>query len=56
MSDDAADRKIGLERFLQIEPQRSGTAAILRRKYAKDVRVLSDWEETVSSVLGRKTK
>ena len=53
---DTADRKIGLERFLQLEEQRSGVAAILRRSYAQKAMTISEWEETVSSILKKKAK
>ena len=50
------DRKIGLERFLQLEEQRSGVAAILRRQHAQKVMTISEWEEIVSCILKRKVK
>ena len=53
---DSADRKIGLERFLQLEEQRSGIAAILRRQYAQKVMTISEWEETVAAILQKKAK
>ena len=53
---DEADRKIGLERFLQLEEQRSGVVAILRRKYAQQVMAISEWEELVEAILKKKAK
>ncbi len=53
---DSADRKIGLERFLQLEEQRSGIVAILRRQYAQKVMTISEWEEIVESILHKKAK
>ena len=49
-------KKIGLERFLQLEEQRSGVAAILRRQYAQKVMTVSEWQETVAAILKRKVK
>ena len=53
---DEVDRKIGLERFLQLEEQRSGVAAILRRQYAQEVMTLSEWEAVISGILKKKVK
>ena len=50
------DRKIGLERFLQLEEQRSGVAAILRRSYAQKAMTISEWEEIVAAILKKKVK
>ena len=53
---DKADRKIGLERFLQLEEQKSGIAAILRRSYAQQAMTISEWEEAVEAILKKKAK
>ncbi len=50
------EKKIGLERFLQLEPQKSGISAILRRRYASQVMTQTDWEQTVENILNRKVK
>ena len=47
---------IGLERFLQLEPQKRGIMAILRSKYAAEIHTQSEWEEIVTKVLHRKVK
>lgn len=49
-----AEKKMGLERFLQIEPQRRGIAAILRSKYASQVHTLEEWKKIVEDTLNRK--
>lgn len=48
--------KIGLERFLQVKPQKRGIMAILRSKYAAEVHVQAEWETIVMNVLNRKVK
>ena len=53
---DNADRKIGLERFLQLEEQRSGVAAILRKQYPQKAMTITEWEETVAAILKKKAK
>lgn len=47
---------IGLERFLQLEPQRRGIMAILRSKYATEIHTQAEWETIVTNVLNRKVK
>lgn len=47
---------IGLERFLQLEPQKRGIIAILRSKYAAEIHLKAEWEEIVKNVLNRKVK
>ncbi len=49
-------KRMGVVRFLQLEPQRSGIAAILRRRYASEVHTLAEWETLVQNVLNRKVK
>ena len=34
---------IGLERFLQLEPQKRGIIAILRSKYAAEIHLKAEW-------------
>ncbi len=53
---DSSTQKIGLERFMQLEPQKRGIAAILRRKYAMEVHTQAEWESIVENVLNRKVK
>jgi len=50
------EKGIGLERFLQLEPQRRGIMAILRSKYAAEIHVKAEWETIVTTVLHRKVK
>lgn len=47
---------IGLERFLQLKPQRRGIMAILRNKYAAEIHVQAEWETIVMNVIHRKVK
>ena len=47
---------IGLERFLQLEPQKRGIIAILRSKYAAEIHLKTEWNEIVKNVLNRKVK
>jgi len=47
---------IGLERFLQLEPQKRGIIAILRSKYAAEIHLKAEWKEIVKNVLNRKVK
>ena len=47
---------IGLERFLQLEPQKRGIIAILRSKYAAEIDLRAEWEEIIKNVLNRKVK
>ena len=47
---------IGLERFLQLEPQKHGIIAILRSKYAAEIHLKAEWEEIIKNVLNRKVK
>jgi len=47
---------IGLERFLQLEPQKRGIIAILRSKYAAEIHLKAEWEAIVKTVLNRKVK
>lgn len=49
-------KKIGLERFLQLVPQDRGVMALLRSKYAMDVKTQEDWEMTVKNLLERNAK
>ena len=51
-----AEAKIGLERFLQLEPQKRGITAILRSKYAAEIHTQAEWETVVENVLNRKVK
>lgn len=53
---EVVQQKMGLERFLQLEPQKSGISAILRRRFALDVKTIGDWRTTVDEVLNRKVK
>lgn len=50
------EKGIGLERFLQLEPQRRGIMAILRSKYATEIHTQAEWETIVTNVLNRKVK
>nr|DAW67044.1 MAG TPA: hypothetical protein [Herelleviridae sp.] len=47
---------IGLERFLQLEPQKRGIIAILRSKYAAEIHLKAEWNEIVKNILNRKVK
>ncbi|MGP1490924.1 MAG: hypothetical protein ACTTI6_07670 [Treponema sp.] len=47
---------IGLERFLQLEPQKHGIIAILRSKYAAEIHLKAEWETIIKTVLNRKVK
>lgn len=47
---------IGLERFLQLEPQKRGIIAILRSKYAAEIHLKAEWEGIVKNVLNRKVQ
>jgi hypothetical protein len=49
-------KKIGIVRFLQLEPQKSGIEAILRSKYAMTIQTKEDWETTVTNLLSQKVK
>jgi hypothetical protein len=51
-----SDKKIGVVRFLQLEPQKSGIEAILRSKYAMTIQTQEDWETTVTNLLNQKVK
>lgn len=48
--------KMGLERFLQLVPQKSGICAILRNSKASEVKTLEDWKMTVSNLLHRSVR
>ena len=50
------EKKIGLERFLQLKPQKRGITAILRSKYAAEIHMQAEWETIVMNVLHRKVK
>ena len=50
------EKKIGLERFLQLKPQKHGIMAILRSKYAAEIHMQAEWETIVMNVLHRKVK
>lgn len=50
------NKKIGLVRFLQTEPQDSGIESILRSQYAMTVQTMEDWEKTVTDLLNQKVK
>ena len=45
--------RVGLERFLQLEPQNSGIAAILRNTKKMEVMSIEDWKVTVENLLHR---
>jgi len=47
---------IGLERFLQLEPQKRGIIAILRSKYAAEIHLKAEWKGIIKNVLNRKVK
>ena len=47
-------QKIGLERYLQLMPQGRGICAVLRSKYAMEVKTKEDWDSTLKSILNRK--
>lgn len=49
-------KRMGVVRFLQIVPQKSGTAAILRSRYASQVHTQKEWEAIVAEILNRKVK
>lgn len=49
-------KRMGLVRFLQLKPQKSGIEAILKRKYAMQVHTLEDWEQLTKAVLAKKVK
>lgn len=53
---DVMPKKMGLERFMQIEPQKSGIAAILRRRYASQVHTQAEWGTLVENILNRKVR
>lgn len=52
----AIPTKMGLERFMQIELQKSGIAAILRRRYASQVHTQAEWGTLVENILNRKVR
>lgn len=51
-----AVQKMGLGRYLQIMPQDRGITAVLRSKYAMDVKTKDDWDTTLEAILNRKAK
>ncbi len=52
----SGEKKIGLERFLQLEEQRKGVVAILRNTHSQKVLTVSEWKEIVAHILHRKVK
>ena len=47
-------QKIGVVRYLQIKPQNSGVAAILKKKYAMKMYTIAQWDAIVDELLNRK--
>lgn len=56
MSKTEAEKRIGLERFLQLEPQKRGIMAILRSRFATEIYTRAEWETIVTNVLHRTVK
>lgn len=52
----ASTKRMGLVRFLQVKPQKSGIAAIMKRRYASEVHTQAEWETLVEYILNRKVK
>lgn len=50
------EQNMGLERFLQLKPQKRGIMAILRSRYAAEVHTQKDWEVLVTGVLRRQVR
>jgi hypothetical protein len=48
--------KMGLERFLQKNPQQGGITALLRLKHKADVKTLPEWEALVKELLHKKVQ
>lgn len=51
-----AEKKIGVEKFLQLHPQSYTIATLLRTKYRTKVMTESEWLELVSSLLGSQVR
>lgn len=49
-------KKMSVTRFLQVSPQKSGIAAIMKRKYASEVHTLEEWEQIVIEVRTKQVK
>lgn len=51
-----ADRKIGLERYLQKFPKENGITALLRLKHKADVKTIQGWEAVIKELLHKKVQ
>lgn len=49
-------KRMGVERFMQLVSQTRGVMALLRSKYAMDVKTQEEWEITVKNLLERNAK
>jgi hypothetical protein len=50
----SSTKKMGVVRFLQLRPQKSGIAALMKKNYSSEVHTLSEWETILENLLKRK--
>jgi hypothetical protein len=50
------DPRMGLARFLQVCPQKSGITALLRSKHTGDVKTMQEWEVAIEQLLHKKVQ
>lgn len=47
--------KIGVARYLQINPQPADITVLLKKKYAMEVHTVAEWDAIVEKLLNKKT-
>jgi hypothetical protein len=50
------NKKMGLERYIQTFPQKSGITALLRLRHRADVKSKSEWEAVIKELLKKKVQ
>lgn len=50
------EKRCGVVRFLQLNPQSRGVEAVLNLNYGNDVKTISEWKEILNNLLNRKMR
>lgn len=51
---DNSEKRIPVSVFLQLEPQRHGVEALLKRQCAMESKTIAEWHKTIDSILKRR--
>ena len=49
------NKKIGVVRYLQINPQSTYISSLMKKKYKMEYHTIEEWDEILANLLGTKT-